>query len=1458
MDWEANLAAIIKCTDASLAHQFREFEDVTAEFTAVDEGPAAHNSSSDNVATNYLRETMAAEYHHRQQQEKQQTRDQKPSYSRVSGAFSKTSAAPATTFSEHFHRRQERKRGAAASGRPRDNQRTHRRSSEYEPAEDEGQVQDHEVDEQRYATLRGGGAYHPQMYSSPTYDVAQMMEQVRLSLKLEVDARAAIAERQLSALLHLCKTTSEELDRLRVEVCANDRQLHTLDQVQSKIRQELTTQKDIGFHLQSMCGKDESWRMQTENQLLELRQIVAALREQGNSTQAVAQEKLSRSELLVQFNAAMEPIKAQLQANLQHQAQQIADITRTTSSSSLLLDGITQKVNRGITEELNELRSDLNALKHHVAKMDIFQDGGRGQSRSLQQSKEEIEAKTKEEQQQQEEKLTDLREGLQKELMALVKDYVEAQTKPIRQSIDENQHRIVTRSEIENLRGTLDETCRSRCASTVMQLESQVKSVQDQLRGECNAVVRDASDRIERSIQQTTNTMTTALDGQVKTWQNKQIELVTMIENEQKERKQAFDELHESLRKSRHQLEDQLHKLGQEGRTKLSQYESDIEKRLKDVEKQIECALVDVHKKNQAAMASLKSARQVQDNNNTVEMERKLKRLEETVLSINLSVAALSKSIESSTATSSALNSDCNTKDVSLALEKQTSVYVSTMENLIQKLQLQLQVQAQPQVQMMAPSPFHGFWPPSPHATSQAPPPPMLHLPSPSAPISTTDQSQVTPTTIRASLAALAPSSYAHVDDSVKDDLDRIEVPTYSDISADRVRSSVAVKPSEPSSTISTEPCRLPPPPVVPSSLTSPMPDQDIQQSSEQNLSIEVELTKRENTLATTAKGALAEAELAKARVEGRRRQEQETKQQQRQPPVPVPSVNTQQLQWVSLEMHELECNTAQRRTTNPPGTVASSEAKPLSDTATELGGSLRKCRHCAADVPSLDLLEHEINCDKVLKQCPHCLRRQKMSELQDHIENCDCRLVSCPNDCGGKFLQRGIPNHLATRCFKKPVGISTSVAPPVSRPPYPEASKAAPSPSTPQHLSAPAPTGKVECKFCDDEIDANKIDAHELNCDWKPKRCQHCNMVVISRDLLRHETSCKTNMKSCSHCDENMPQSALATHASRCSKRPIKCIRCCQLFPADAIVAHSTNCKVVPGGNSAASSQTPAVRAPIKIPPPPPFPPPPTATTPTPTSQQNTRRATADPRVGVTASIDTVKAPATQAEESDRLARRNLVLSQLTNPGATPTEHNTGSRASAPSPVTRPIIQPDVEDDEDEEDEDDDEDDDDQLTLAQVVKEWNIENVCLWLHEDVGVPDVVLRFQQKQCNGEMLLELTESDLINDFGVKDRVQRERILSAIEAINTSNAFSEEDDDEDDEEEGDEDDLEKSEEQHTSHMRHSIGGVYSHPRDILQRRSQPSPQRMFGGQLPSSNDMLRRISNALESPKLTINL
>ncbi|GMF64872.1 unnamed protein product [Phytophthora lilii] len=1313
MDWEANLAAIIKCTDASLAQQFRQFEDVSAEFSAA-EAPPQHEDRGGNVAAAYLRETMASDFCHRQQQEREN--EPTPTYSRVSGAFTRGSAAaaPATSsFSEHFHRRQERKRGATATARMKDNQRLHRRGdADYGPAEDEVRVQDHEVDEPRYANPRPAGGY-PQMYSSPTYDMAQMMEQVRLSLKLEVDARAAIAERQLSALLQLCKATSEELDRLRVEVCANDRQLHTLDQVQSKIRQELTTQKDIGFHLQSMCGKDESWRMQTENQLLELRQMVAALREQGNSTQAVAQEKLSRSELLVQFNAAMEPIKAQLQANLQHQAQQIADITRTTSSSSLLLDGLTQKVNRSITDEMNELRSDLNALKHHVAKMDIFQDGGRGdgiQVRSPALTKEEHEAKTKEKRQQQENKLNSLQEDLVKELTAVAKDYVDSQIKPIRQIVDENGSKFVGKQEMENMQNSIREGCQNRCAAAVVQADSQIRSIQDQLRGENNLAIRDCCDQLKQSIQQTATGMKTALEGQSTLWQSKQHEVVQMIEKEKTERKQAWDEIDESLRKNRHQLEDKIHTLTHESHTKLLQHGGDFEKRLKEIERQFESSIAVLQKESQVTVANLNSSIQTLSCNNTVEWEQKLKRLEETVSGTNLSVAALSKSVTSLTATSTMASSEPNSKDVSLALEKQTNVYVSTMENLLQKMQLQLQLQSQSQVQMtMAPSPFHGYWPPSPYAATQLPPAPTLHLPA-----SIHHSSMVNPEEYNAlpavadiamHTAPTAATSNSSVVGTELNELAHAERSDKNDKSADRLSSPMTLHETVKSNS-------TPISDMVPSTLStasSSTPKALVQNNlpkSEQTPINLDETNKWQHTLATTAKGALAEAELAKARVESRRKQESETKQhrplpaqegekpsaympnsidpvepgcrrssvpiavsgqtsvltrsasssalpekgalantaledskpvnssitagnhsvsskdatsrpsasaqstlkaggnagapilpssqgavknnskplatnfsagdpsqvalkgdldsagslqlqsvskedahneqsitvetqreaQQKEakdftlsvpnvsdssaanneqlPPlsplsklfarptavraaavngddvVPVDLLSTgnvsettgptdtdkaqllpalpavsadnppvshilcalcripvrsdkkvehehsqcpkrmvecvsckEQMQWVAHEMHELECNSTKCNQSSVADTRSSlSEAKGPPDVSdeTELGGSLKKCRHCSADVPSLDLLEHEINCDKVLKQCPHCLRRQKMSELQDHIENCDCRLVSCPNDCGGKFLQRGIPNHLATRCPKK------------------------------------------------------------------------------------------------------------------------------------------------------------------------------------------------------------------------------------------------------------------------------------------------------------------------------------------------------------------------------------------------------------------------------------------------------
>lgn len=76
-----------------------------------------------------------------------------------------------------------------------------------------------------------------------------------------------------------------------------------------------------------------------------------------------------------------------------------------------------------------------------------------------------------------------------------------------------------------------------------------------------------------------------------------------------------------------------------------------------------------------------------------------------------------------------------------------------------------------------------------------------------------------------------------------------------------------------------------------------------------------------------------------------------------------------------------------------------------------------------------------------------------------------------------------------------------------------------------------------------------------------------------------------------------------------------------------------------------------------------------------------------------------------------------------------------------------------------------------------------------------------------------MLLELTESDLVNDFGIRNRIHRERILNAIEAVKMSDDDEDDDEDEDDEDDyvDDDDDNEGDEEEDDT----SDGGVPSVP-------------------------------------------
>lgn len=121
-----------------------------------------------------------------------------------------------------------------------------------------------------------------------------------------------------------------------------------------------------------------------------------------------------------------------------------------------------------------------------------------------------------------------------------------------------------------------------------------------------------------------------------------------------------------------------------------------------------------------------------------------------------------------------------------------------------------------------------------------------------------------------------------------------------------------------------------------------------------------------------------------------------------------------------------------------------------------------------------------------------------------------------------------------------------------------------------------------------------------------------------------------------------------------------------------------------------------------------------------------------------------------------------------------------------------------------------------------------------------------------------MLLELTESDLVNDFGIRNRIHRERILNAIEAVKMSDSMSEDDDDDEDymDDDDDEHDVEDEDDNDGEDGGTAIpnyGGMWiwcvisRHSRTLTSywtpdRGTQIPSQRQAGEQLPSSNAMV----------------
>lgn len=71
------------------------------------------------------------------------------------------------------------------------------------------------------------------------------------------------------------------------------------------------------------------------------------------------------------------------------------------------------------------------------------------------------------------------------------------------------------------------------------------------------------------------------------------------------------------------------------------------------------------------------------------------------------------------------------------------------------------------------------------------------------------------------------------------------------------------------------------------------------------------------------------------------------------------------------------------------------------------------------------------------------------------------------------------------------------------------------------------------------------------------------------------------------------------------------------------------------------------------------------------------------------------------------------------------------------------------------------------QLT-PEIVKDWNIAQVSLWLSKTLGLTEYCKRFEKNQIDGSLLLELSDQDM--DYMKIDILgHRKTILKAIETI-----------------------------------------------------------------------------------------
>jgi len=69
----------------------------------------------------------------------------------------------------------------------------------------------------------------------------------------------------------------------------------------------------------------------------------------------------------------------------------------------------------------------------------------------------------------------------------------------------------------------------------------------------------------------------------------------------------------------------------------------------------------------------------------------------------------------------------------------------------------------------------------------------------------------------------------------------------------------------------------------------------------------------------------------------------------------------------------------------------------------------------------------------------------------------------------------------------------------------------------------------------------------------------------------------------------------------------------------------------------------------------------------------------------------------------------------------------------------------------------------------SQPISQWNVARACRWVKQGMKMPQYVEKFEDEEINGELLLALTDHDLLHDLNVTSNLHRKKLLIAIANI-----------------------------------------------------------------------------------------